>query len=155
MFYFLFFGVCSVLAWQISNSFGQQANKARESKAETYLRSMLRGQQAYRLESDQFAGDLQSLSIGISEETDNYSYAIALPDPSGHAIVTATAKLPELRSFTGAAFAIADSEGEFATTTTELCVSEVPGQSPPDSPELVQSGDQVEVVCAAGSQVAE
>jgi type IV pilus assembly protein PilA len=152
----LLFGGCSILAGIAGNGFEQQANKARESEAETYLKSMLRGQQAHFLDEERFAGDLQSLSLNISEETENYSYAIALPDPSGQtAIVTATARLPELRSFTGVAFAIADSQGEFATTATELCVSNEPGQPSPAMPELNQTGDQVEIVCAEGSQVVE
>jgi hypothetical protein len=152
----LLVGGCYTLSGETQGIFENQANKAREAEAETYLKSMLRGQQAYFLEQEQFAGDLQSLSLGISEETEHYVYAIDLPDPSGQiAMVTAMAKQPELRSFTGAAFAIADSQGEFITTATELCVSDKPGQASPAMPELNQTGDQVEVVCAEGSQVVE
>lgn len=152
----LLLGGCYVVAGVAEESFSNQANKARESQAETYLKSMLRGQQAYFLEQEQFSTDLQSLGLGISEETEHYVYAIDLPDPSGQtAMVTATAKLPELRSFTGVAFAIADSQGEFVTTATKLCVSDEPGQPSPAVPELIQNGDQVEVVCAEGSQVVE
>lgn len=148
----LLLGGCYVVAGEAQKSFENQANKARESQAETYLKSMLRGQQAYFLEAEQFTGDLQSLGLGISEETENYVYAIDLQDSSGQtAIVTATAKQPELRSFTGVAFAIANSQNEFATTTTELCVSDA-GQPAPAMPELIQTGGQVEVVCADGSQ---
>ncbi|MGB3311581.1 MAG: type IV pilin-like G/H family protein [Nodosilinea sp.] len=150
------FGGCSVVAGIAQQSFEEQADKARESEAKTYVGSILRGQQAHRLESEQFTDNLQQLGIGIPEETDNYSYTIALPDPSGQtAIVTAMAKLPELRSFTGAAYATIDAQGKFIITVTGTCIGDIPKQTPPPAPELTQTGDQFDVVCAAESRVAE
>ena len=132
-----------------------QANKARESEAANNVKATLRGQQAYFLEAEQFTDDLTRLAVSIPPETENYRYAIALDATGQAALVTATAKLPELRSFTGVAYAIADAPDEFPNLDTILCISDEPQQSPPAPPQFVQTGEQVEVVCAAGSQVAE
>jgi type IV pilus assembly protein PilA len=139
----------------VGPAFENQANRARESEADNYVGAMLRGQQAYFLEAEQFTDDLTRLAVNIPAETENYRYAIALDATGQAALVTATAKLPELRSFTGVAYAIADAPDEFPSLDTLLCISDEPQQSPPAPPQFVQSGEQVEVVCAAGSQVAE
>ena len=47
-----------------------------ESEAQTYIGSINRGQQAYFLESSDFADSLDKLGLGIQEETDNYKYEI-------------------------------------------------------------------------------
>ncbi|MBE7385085.1 MAG: type IV pilin-like G/H family protein [Leptolyngbya sp. SIO1E4] len=139
----------------VGTAFENQANRARESEADNYVGAMLRGQQAYFIEAEQFTDDLASLEINIPPETENYRYEIALDATGQAALVTATAKLPELRSFTGVAYAIADAPDEFPNLDTILCISDEPQQSPPAPPQFVQTGEQVEVVCAVGSQVAE
>jgi len=133
-------------------SFDAQANKARETEAENYMGAILRSQQAHFLEAEQFTDDLVSLGVNIPPETENYRYAIELSPQGQAALVTAIAKIPELRSFTGVAYAIADAQGEFAGLDKALCISETPQQSPPAPPEFVQTGAQVEVTCAADSQ---
>jgi type II secretory pathway pseudopilin PulG len=49
--------IIGILAAIALPSFLNQANKAKQSEAKTYVGSMNRGQQAYFLENDTFVGD--------------------------------------------------------------------------------------------------
>jgi prepilin-type N-terminal cleavage/methylation domain-containing protein len=73
--------IIGILAAIALPSFLNQANKARESEAKTYVGSMNRGQQAYFLEQNAFVGEgpeeFSKLGIGISTQTNNYTYEIA------------------------------------------------------------------------------
>ncbi len=70
-------GILSAIALP---SFLNQANKAKQSEAKTYVGSMNRSQQAYYLEKGEFAGktaaEFAKLGLGISTATTNYSYVI-------------------------------------------------------------------------------
>ncbi|MBW4514112.1 MAG: type IV pilin-like G/H family protein [Timaviella obliquedivisa GSE-PSE-MK23-08B] len=68
--------IIGILAAIALPSFLNQANKARESEAKTYVGSMNRGQQAYYLEEGEF-GTLAEIGIGIPETTAYYKYASA------------------------------------------------------------------------------
>ena len=69
-------GILSAIALP---SFLNQANKAKQSEAKTYVGSMNRAQQAYYLENNQFADqpNFTRLGLGIANQTGNYSYQIA------------------------------------------------------------------------------
>lgn len=71
-------GILSAIALP---SFLNQANKAKQSEARTYVGSMNRAQQAYFAENGGFvggqkAGDFGLLGLGVSTDTVNYKYAI-------------------------------------------------------------------------------
>lgn len=68
-------GILSAIALP---SFLNQANKAKQSEAKTYVGSMNRAQQAYYLERNQFADNDQFglLGLGIATTTANYEYII-------------------------------------------------------------------------------
>ena len=66
-------GILSAIALP---SFLNQANKARQSEAKTYIGSMNRAQQAYYLENSEFTNDIPALGLGIAQATDNYSYVV-------------------------------------------------------------------------------
>jgi type IV pilus assembly protein PilA len=70
--------IIGILAAIALPSFLNQANKARESEAKTYVGSMNRAQQAYFLEQDAFAAALTTLEIGIPTQTTYYTYATAV-----------------------------------------------------------------------------
>jgi prepilin-type N-terminal cleavage/methylation domain-containing protein len=78
--------IIGILAAIALPSFLNQANKAKQSEAKTYVGSMNRGQQAYFLENDTFVGDdpakFGDLGLGIQTETTNYKYVIK-PGPAG------------------------------------------------------------------------
>lgn len=67
-------GILSAIALP---SFLNQANKAKQSEAKTYVGSLNRGQQAYYLENNQFSPDIATLGIGIPTTTDSYTYTSA------------------------------------------------------------------------------
>jgi type IV pilus assembly protein PilA len=67
--------IIGILAAIALPSFLNQASKARQSEAKTYVGSMNRSQQAYYLEKQQFAPSLASLAVGIASTTTNYGYA--------------------------------------------------------------------------------
>ncbi|MEM9220743.1 MAG: type IV pilin-like G/H family protein [Cyanobacteria bacterium P01_F01_bin.150] len=64
-------GILSAIALP---SFLNQANKAKQSEAKTYVGSMNRGQQAFYTERTEFSANLEDLGIGIAADTLNYSY---------------------------------------------------------------------------------
>jgi type IV pilus assembly protein PilA len=68
-------GILSAIALP---SFLNQANKARQSEAKTYIGSMNRAQQAYYLENNTFSNQISQLGLGIASTTDNYAYTIDL-----------------------------------------------------------------------------
>ncbi|PAX56963.1 type IV pilin-like G/H family protein [Brunnivagina elsteri] len=71
-------GILSAIALP---SFLNQANKAKQSEAKTYIGSMNRAQQAYFAENGGFvgstAGDMGKLGLGVNTSTANYTYKIA------------------------------------------------------------------------------
>ena len=68
-------GILSAIALP---SFLNQANKAKQSEAKTYVGSMNRAQQAYYLEKNAFAAtaDFGNLGLGVATQTTNYIYNI-------------------------------------------------------------------------------
>jgi len=111
-------------------SFLNQASKARQSEAKTYTGSMIRAQQAYYLEKQQFAPDLTTLATGIPATTANYSYA-STGAPRGstgtdvNAISTAFPSNQNLKAYGGVInLATSNSFGE-ATTLADLCEAEL------------------------------
>jgi type IV pilus assembly protein PilA len=66
--------IIGILAAIALPSFLNQASKARQSEAKTYVGSMNRAQQSYYLEKQQFAPNLTALAVGIAQTTENYGY---------------------------------------------------------------------------------
>jgi type IV pilus assembly protein PilA len=79
-------GVLSAIALP---NFLNQANKARESEAKTYVGSINRAQQARYHEELSFATNLESLNIGIRPQTANYQYEVTAPNAAVEANVKA------------------------------------------------------------------
>jgi prepilin-type N-terminal cleavage/methylation domain-containing protein len=66
--------IIGILAAIALPSFLNQAAKARQSEAKTYVGSINRSQQAYLLEKQQFSPNLLTLGLGIAATTANYAY---------------------------------------------------------------------------------
>jgi type II secretory pathway pseudopilin PulG len=79
---------------------------ARQSEAKTYVGSMNRAQQAFFLEKNYFAGNLATLSIGISSETANYKYQIIVLNSTKAVQNIGLAKNDGLKSYTGLAYIV-------------------------------------------------
>ena len=71
--------IIGILAAIALPSFLNQANKAKQSEAKTYVGSMNRGQQAFYLENDEFSSNIGDLGLGIKTQTSNYKYVIDPP----------------------------------------------------------------------------
>jgi prepilin-type N-terminal cleavage/methylation domain-containing protein len=64
-------GILSAIALP---SFLNQAKKARQSEAKTYIGSMNRGQQAFYTENDAFTSSVDAMGVGVGTQTANYVY---------------------------------------------------------------------------------
>jgi type IV pilus assembly protein PilA len=82
-------GILSAIALP---SFLNQAAKAKQSEAKTYVGSVNRAQQAFRIEKATFATGLTALEIGIPTQTPNYVYNI--PTASTNQTSTVFTALP-------------------------------------------------------------
>lgn len=128
-----------------NTQFESQAFKAKESEAKQYISSINKGQQAYYAEKSQFSSTIEEIGLGIRTETTNYKYTIINVDES-KSIVTATAKIKDLKSYTGAVFLVKDTD-DTNTTKTAICVTDRSSQTPPNIPQLIGN----DIQCSSGS----
>jgi len=120
-------GILSAIALP---SFLNQANKAKQAEAQTYVGSINRGQQAYYLEKTVFGG-LSNLELGISN-TANYNYSSSSNAAVGtSAVATTTATPPQqvLKGYAGKVWIATAGDGS-ATTLALLCEGTAPGVVP-------------------------
>lgn len=118
-------GILSAIALP---SFLNQANKARQAEAATYVGSMNRGQQTYYLKHRRFAPTRNDLELGIPATTDNYTYDSV--GNANQALSTASPRGNDLKGYAGRAWLGTADDGT-ATTKAILCEGE-PGLDPPD-----------------------
>ncbi len=115
-------------------SFVSQAAKARASEAKVTVGSLNRAQQTYYLENQQFAQDdvtstaFEKLSLGIKDDTTNYTYLVVTTDPTVKIISKATAKNNDLKGSAGGVFSSA------GLTNSILCEADVSGITPVNEP---------------------
>ncbi len=122
-------GILSAIALP---SFLNQANKAKQSEAKTYVGSMNRAQQAYYLENSSFAaaGDFGQLGLGVATETQNYKYTIvggtsAAANVTNQAAPAKGASAP-LKSYVGGVMLGTVGASSEATTLAVLCEANQP-----------------------------
>jgi hypothetical protein len=76
-----------------------------EDEAKQTIRTMNSAQQTYFLDVNKFAKTIQELKVSIESENNNYRYRIFSQGKDGQNIIhTATAKKPNLKSYTGIVF---------------------------------------------------
>jgi prepilin-type N-terminal cleavage/methylation domain-containing protein len=119
-------GILSAIALP---SFLNQANKAKQSEAKTYVGSMNRAQQAFYLEKNAFvtaASDFGKLGLGVATTTTNYNYTTA--DGGGGTTTVSVANLANtvlatapLKSYAGGVAVGNISATSEATTLAALC----------------------------------
>lgn len=108
-------GILSAIALP---SFLNQAAKAKQSEAKTYVGSVNRAQQSYRIENPSFAGSIDALQIGIPTTTTNYAYALSAANVTSTS-VTAIAQDPKsLKSFSGGVVILATGQTSAAACQT-------------------------------------
>jgi prepilin-type N-terminal cleavage/methylation domain-containing protein len=148
-------GILSAIALP---SFLNQANKAKQSEAKTYVGSMNRAQQAYYLENNQFAdqSNFGNLGLGIATQTVNYKYVInggGSTNPSG---VTNQAQLVNqkapLKAYIGGVGVATQTTTSEATTIAVLCEAQNPGvNNGPTGTEVVNFSTNGAPSCPTGT----
>ena len=114
-------GILSAIALP---SFLNQANKAKQSEAKTYIGSMNRAQQAYYMENNVFADNpsFGKLGLGIPQTTPNYTYTVYGGGTNGAvqaAASPAVGSSAAVKAYVGAT-KVGQLNGE-ATTLAVLC----------------------------------
>ncbi len=146
-------GILSAIALP---SFLNQANKAKQSEAKTYVGSLNRGQQAHYLEESAFTSDIDQLGISIPAATENYEYKMVVAnegETNENVFVKGESLKPALRSYGGMvslAQVLATSE---ATTLAILCENDSPGAGNVTIPTFTAATatDAAKIECGASS----
>jgi prepilin-type N-terminal cleavage/methylation domain-containing protein len=116
--------IIGILAAIALPSFLNQANKAKQSEAKTYVGSLNRGQQAYFLENSTFANSIDAMGIGVKTDTTNYSYSTN-PGATGatneFTINRGTSKKAALKPYVGRVQLGQIAASSEATTLAVLC----------------------------------
>lgn len=116
------------------NLFANQATKARQTEAKTYVGSLNRSQQAYFLEQNKWAKTIEETAIGIKAETENYRYNIQKIDSIKTVniknypeitVQTGLAKKEGLKSYLGIVYLSAVAGGETVSLSVR-CESNEP-----------------------------
>lgn len=145
--------VIGILAAIALPSFLNQATKAKQAEAKTYVKATIRSQQAYYMNNNSFADSYPKLKIGIATDTPNYSYNILSQGKnSNSAFVTAQGKNPELKNYVGGVFAIKKSGSKDVVTISGMCETNIPGATISEMPKLdINAGNQV--ICPEGTRL--
>ena len=145
--------IIGILAAIALPSFLNQANKAKQSEAKTYVGSMNRAQQAYYMEKSNIFAPMTSfggLGLGVATQTANYRYNIA-GGGAGVSFVTnqaqqvVTTKSP-LKGYVGGVGSTTQGATSDATTLAVLCEAD---QAPVGGGLQVVDGSVVTEVTAA------
>ncbi|MBE9063599.1 type IV pilin-like G/H family protein [cf. Phormidesmis sp. LEGE 11477] len=129
-------GILSAIALP---SFLNQANKAKQSEAKTYIGSMNRAQQAYYMENGTMATNARfaQLGLGIKAQTDSYDYSIVdgTAEPNGSIPFVAAEAAPRdaaLKLYAGGVkvATIGTGVNVEATTLATLCEALLPAAAP-------------------------
>lgn len=124
-------GLMFVLSLIALPSFLNQAIKAKQSEARTYISAINKGQQVYYAQNGEFSDNISDLGLGIKSETVNYSYDISRINSNPYVISTANAKDGQLKSYSGIVY-LKDSR-----TQTMICETDKPSSTAPDDFESV------------------
>ena len=115
-------GILSAIALP---SFLNQANKAKQSEAKTYVGTLNRTQQAYFLENTKFATNLTNMADPIPTQTVNYNYLSGTSTATA-ALSTGTARVAALRSYGGTVFLATNTTTSETSTLAIAYESDVP-----------------------------
>lgn len=129
--------IIGILAAIALPSFLNQANRAKQSEAETYIGTANRTQQAYRLENRSFSDTFARLGAGIKTETPNYFYGDTNATPNVGQTAPLTGAVnglddgveyfavsrdeTALKDYAGAAYLVSETTTGDATATAILC----------------------------------
>jgi hypothetical protein len=131
----------------------QLGRQGEEAQGQQSISSINSAQQASYAENEKFATAIDDLGLEIEPETETYSYQIVPQSGSiPSTMVTAKAKNPELKSYTGAVFAI--KANDEVTTVSVICGTDQPSTTPPVMPMAPKNAEE-EIKCPSGSSPAQ
>ena len=131
----------------------QLGRQGQEAQGQQSISSINSAQQASYAEKEKFATAIDDLGLEIEPETETYSYQIVPQSGSiPSTMVTAKAKNPELKSYTGAVFAI--KANDEVTTVSVICGTDQPSTTPPVMPMAPKNAEEA-IKCPPGSSPAE
>jgi type IV pilus assembly protein PilA len=123
--------IIGILAAIALPSFLNQANKAKQSEARTYVGSANRAQQAYYMEKDTFvtaATSYGNLGLGVATQTANYIYDVntagTATAPAVISFSTAVKASAPLKIYSGGVGVATIQSTSEATTLATLCESD-------------------------------
>ncbi|MGB6166306.1 MAG: type IV pilin-like G/H family protein [Geitlerinemataceae cyanobacterium] len=123
-----------------------------EREAQDILAAFSRSQRTYYLEFRTFAANIEQLYAEIPDETDNYRYTLVTQgDGTESVMMTATAKRPDLRSYTTAVFMVPGDRG-FPVSVGGTCATDEPSTTPPSMPSPPETADG-DILCPSGSSL--
>jgi type IV pilus assembly protein PilA len=97
--------IIGILAAIALPSFLNQAAKAKQSEAKSYVGAVNRAQQAYRIENNAFAKDFKTLEVGLDDKSTNYEYKGMEGNDANKGIVTAQPRdKAALKAYAGGVF---------------------------------------------------
>ncbi|MBS3027686.1 MAG: type IV pilin-like G/H family protein [Dolichospermum sp. DET50] len=134
-------GILSAIALP---SFLNQAAKAKQSEAKTYIGSINRAQQSYRIENTSFAATFPNLQIGIPTQTTNYVYAIPTADAVSTSVTATSQDAGSLKSFSGGVVVLTSGQ-----TSAIACQTTVVTTTPP----TLTLGTGANAACASGENM--
>jgi len=102
--------IIGILAAIALPSFLNQAAKAKQSEAKSYIGAVNRSQQAYRIENSSFANTFAVLEVGLNTSTTNYTYAIPTASGTAGTVTAAPVDASALKAFSGGVFIQADGQ---------------------------------------------
>lgn len=141
--------IIGILAAIALPSFLNQAAKAKQSEAKSYIGAINRAQQTYRIENPSFAADFESLELGIPDDTESYAYVIAEGTPV-QALANANAKDgASLRSYSGGVVVMA---GNGQTVVASCETSEVSDTAPGVTFAPAATDSSLAALCPEGSE---
>ena len=121
-------GILSAIALP---SFLNQANKAKQSEAKTYVGSLNKGQQAYYTEKGSFGTAISDLGVGIKTQTVNYIYTTGTSGSSTGAIAqsvsSTTGVSTVIRNYAGTVSLLSEGTTSDVTSVAILCETNNPG----------------------------
>jgi type IV pilus assembly protein PilA len=112
-----------------------QVNKGKQAEAKQNVGALNRAQQAYYLENSSFSSDIVQVGIGISTQTVNYFYTIAVDvpaNPQTAANIGSRVKEPgTLKSYRGLNFTTIGGvgTGTEVLALSKVCETETPNKS--------------------------
>jgi type IV pilus assembly protein PilA len=111
--------IIGILAAIALPSFLSQASKAKQSEGKQYVSSINKGQQAYYVENNGFAGTISELGIGLRTATSNYTYLTGFEAADGATATASPTLKGTLKGYAGAVSLVA--AGDAKTTATIIC----------------------------------